>query len=89
MSAIPWRNVNRQHTARSSGPDLPRPITERKLKAGGEVREYACTLLVRQAGVAVVEFRMPKGGVAFDAPLAIPPGSVSFGLFWLRRPYNL
>lgn len=32
---------------------------------------------------------MEKGGEIFGTPIAIPPGSVSHGYFWKRRPYNL
>lgn len=78
-----------QHTARSPAPAIPRPVLERKLKPGGDVREYSCTLIAQEPGLAVVEFRMPEGGQAFHAPIHIPPGSVSHGFFWLRRPYNL
>lgn len=32
---------------------------------------------------------MPDGGQVFGAPIPVPPGSVSYGWFWARRPYNL
>ena len=67
----------------------PPVVVERKLKPDGSVREYACELVTRAAGLMVVRFRMPEGGAAFGAPIEVPPGSVSHGWFWARRPYNL
>lgn len=32
---------------------------------------------------------MLQGGVIFGTPIEVPPGSVSEGWFWTRRPYNL
>lgn len=69
--------------------DLPTVIVERKIKPDGTVREYACELVTRAPGVMVVRFRMPDGGAAFGSPVAIPPGTVSLGWFWTRRPHNL
>lgn len=65
------------------------PIIERKEKADGSTREYACTLVNRQSGLVVVEFMMAKGGSIYGTPIEVPPGSVSHGFFWTRRPYNL
>lgn len=64
-------------------------ITERKRKPDGSVREYACELVVRRPGLLVIRFDMPQGGNVFGSPIDIPPGSVSFGWFWARRPYSL
>ncbi|MGH2632268.1 MAG: DUF402 domain-containing protein [Tepidiformaceae bacterium] len=64
-------------------------IVERKQKPDGSWREYACTLLHHEAGVAVVEFVMAKGGEIFGTPIVIPTGSISHGYFWTRRPFNL
>lgn len=53
------------------------------------MREYACTLVFRNPTVAVVCFVMAKGGEIFGTPIEVPQGSVSYGYFWPRRPYNL
>ncbi|MBI2766948.1 MAG: DUF402 domain-containing protein [Chloroflexi bacterium] len=73
----------------SNAADLPHPILERKEKPDGSWREYPCTLVRREPGLAVVRFVMERGGAVFGTPIAIPPGSISFGYFWARRPYNL
>lgn len=64
------------------------PIIERKIKPGGEVREYPCTLLHMDTRLAVVRFVMARGGVITGTPVEVPPGSVSDGYFWKRRPFN-
>lgn len=65
------------------------PLVERKIKPDGTVREYACDVLHRGPGLVVVRFLMAKGGTIFGTPIEVPPGSVSHGYFWTRRPYNL
>ena len=77
-----------EHTPRADGPGRP-VIVERKQKPDKTWREYPCTLLHRAAGFVVVEFVMAKGGAIFGTPIEVPPGSVSHGWFWKRRPYNL
>ncbi|MEX0781714.1 MAG: DUF402 domain-containing protein [Dehalococcoidia bacterium] len=67
----------------------PTVIVERKYKPDGSAREYACELVTRRPGLIVVRFAMPAGGEIFNAPITIPPGSISYGWFWARRPYNL
>ncbi|MCX7617105.1 DUF402 domain-containing protein [Tepidiforma sp.] len=62
---------------------------ERKVKPDGTVREYPTELLHLGRGFALVRFRMQLGGGPPDIPVAVPPGSVSLGYFWARRPYNL
>jgi hypothetical protein len=79
----------RQHTLRPERPARGQPVIERKIKPDGTVRDYACTLLSLDRGLAVVEFVMSRGGAIFDTPIQVPPGSVSHGYFWARRPYNL
>lgn len=65
------------------------PIIERKIKPDGSVREYDCELVHLEPTLAVVRFYLPEGGGPFGAPITIPPGTVSDGYFWTRRPYNL
>lgn len=67
----------------------PIAIVERKRKPDGSVREYACQLVARRPGLVVIRFDMPDGGNIFGAPIDVPPGSVSFGWFWARKPYSL
>jgi predicted RNA-binding protein associated with RNAse of E/G family len=81
--------VAREDSASAGAPARGQPIFERKIKADGTTREYACTLLHRQRGLVVVEFVMAKGGAIYGTPIEVPPGSVSYGFFWARRPYNL
>lgn len=69
-------------------PPTGAPIIERKVKPGGQVREYHCTLLHMDPGLAIVRFIMARGGVIPGIPVEVPPGSVSDGYFWKRRSYN-
>ena len=78
-----------EHTPASDQVAIGHPIIERKQKSDGTIREYGCTLLHLDAGLAVVEFVMRKGGAIQGTPIEVPPGSVSHGYFWKRRPYNL
>ncbi len=77
--------TKQKHTPPAAAP----PVIERKLKPGGEVREYSCTLLHLDPGMAVVRFIMSRGGAIPGIPVHVPPGSVSDGYFWKRRPYNV
>jgi len=78
-----------EHTPVSKAPATRTPIMERKQKPDGTWREYGCTLLYHEPGLAVVEFVMARGGAIFGSPIVIPPGSISHGYFWTRRPFNL
>jgi len=62
---------------------------ERKQKADGTLKEYRCTLAYRSGGLAILRFPMQRGGAIFGTPVVVPPGSISFGLFWTARPYNM
>jgi hypothetical protein len=66
--------------------DLP-AVIERKVKADGTIEEYACQLLIQTRLLAAVLYALPHGGEPFRTPLPIPPGSISLGVFWRRRPY--
>ncbi|MBI5947820.1 MAG: DUF402 domain-containing protein [Chloroflexi bacterium] len=81
--------MDSQHTPGRNPPANARQVVERKLKPDGTVREYPCTLLHLEPGLAVVAFVMARGGTIPGLPVVIPPGSVSYGYFWKRRPYNL
>ena len=65
------------------------PFRERKRKLDGTVHEYDLTLIHRDGRVAIARFEMPKGGGPPRLPVVIPPGSVSYGYFWGRRPYSM
>ena len=77
----------RKHTLDSAKLASRTPILERKVKPDGTVREYGCSLLYLDATLAVVEFAMTLGLPGL--PVEVPPGSISHGYFWARRPYNL
>ena len=81
--------MNDEHTPSEDTVAMRAPIVERKQKPDGSVREYGCTLVRMEAGLAVIEFVMEKGGSIFGTPIEVPPGSISHGYFWKRRPYNL
>jgi predicted RNA-binding protein associated with RNAse of E/G family len=78
-----------EHTPPPESPAGRRTIIERKQKADGTIREYACVLLHMDGSVAIVEFLMAKGGAIYGTPIDVPPGSISHGYFWKRRDYNL
>ncbi len=81
--------MDSQHTPGRNPAATGHPVVERKLKPDGTVREYPCTLLHLEPGLAVVAFVMARGGTITGLPVVIPPGSISYGYFWKRRPYNL
>ncbi|MEP7216391.1 MAG: DUF402 domain-containing protein [Anaerolineaceae bacterium] len=78
-----------EHTPARPEAAIGSPYLERKEKPDGSWREYRCTLLHREPGLVVVRFLMEKGGTIYGTPVEVPPGSVSHGYFWKRRPYNL
>ncbi len=78
-----------EHTPARLGGGIGGPYLERKQKVDGSWREYHCTLLHREAGLVIIRFLMEKGGAIHGTPIEVPPGSVSHGYFWKRRPYNL
>ena len=65
------------------------PFRERKYKADGSVHDYETALVYRDGRVVIVRFRMPGGGGPPRLPVSVTPGSISYGYFWARRPYNL
>ena len=65
------------------------PFRERKKKADGSVHDYETELVYRDGRVVIVRFRMTAGGGPPRLPISVPAGSVSYGYFWARRPYNL
>ncbi|MFN0095497.1 MAG: hypothetical protein ACKVVT_12080 [Dehalococcoidia bacterium] len=53
------------------------------------MREYHCTWLHRETGLAVARFELPEGAGGFATPVVLPPGSVSDGYFWTQRDYSV
>jgi hypothetical protein len=65
------------------------PFRERKRKLDGSVQEFDTELMHQDGRVTIVKFVMARGSGPPRLPVPIPPGSVSYGYFWPRRPYNL
>lgn len=71
-------------------PDSRLPaFLERKRKTDGTVLDYETELVHRDQTVVIVKFMMTRGGGPPRLPVAVPAGSVSYGYFWPRRPYNV
>jgi hypothetical protein len=67
---------------------LPR-YREVKVKPGGEQLTYETDLVHRDRTLVIVRFLMRVGGGPPRLPVEVPAGSVSYGYFWARRPYNV
>ena len=63
--------------------------TEYKLKATGILKSYQCKLVYQHKNLRVLSFTMPTGSTSFKTPISIPEGTISYGYFWLQRPYNI
>jgi hypothetical protein len=68
---------------------MPRPATviEVKRHPDGTSHRFPCELLLLRRHVCVVGFRHWRGRSA--GGFRIPRGSVTYGVFWTRRPYNI
>lgn len=53
----------------------------------GRSQDFACELVLRQAGLAVLRFILPHANRI--GPLDLPAGGLTYGFFWEGRPYNL
>ena len=60
---------------------------EHKSRPDGRTQDFACELVLRQAGLAVLRFILPHANRI--GPLALPAGGLTYGFFWEGRPYNL
>ena len=90
MKHLKTTRVGGKHTTAQAGADSGVfPFRERKRKADGSVHDYETELVHRDGRIVIVRFRMAMGGGPPRLPVAVPPGSVSVGYFWARRPYNL
>ena len=65
-----------------------RQVIERKIKHDGSVREFSCEGLRVTPNLAVVRYVIHNPG-SFATPVTLPPGSISDGWFWKRKPYSL
>ena len=65
------------------------PFRERKKKVDGRIEDYETELVYRDGRVAIVRFEVTKGGGPPRLAVEVPPGSVSIGYFWARRPYSM
>jgi hypothetical protein len=82
--------VNGKDTAGEATPDSGIfPFRERKKKVDGTIEDYETELVYRDGRVAIVRFEVKKGGGPPRLAVTVPPGSVSYGYFWARRPYSL
>lgn len=64
-----------------------RVVEERKRKLDGRVLRYRCEALRLTPGQAVLLYRTPAAVVL--AGVLVPAGSLSFGVYWTDRPYNV
>ncbi|OLC29642.1 MAG: hypothetical protein AUH31_06325 [Armatimonadetes bacterium 13_1_40CM_64_14] len=62
-------------------------ITEVKRTASGERQEFVCRLLDRSATHVAVSYKSTEARRVGD--LRLPKGTVTYGYFWLDRPYNV
>lgn len=62
---------------------------EVKVKPGGAEFAYETGLVHRDRTLVIVRFLMRQGGGPPRLPVEVPAGSVSYGYFWARRPYNV
>ncbi len=76
-------------TSPEGPPATGRSYREVKVKPDGTELAYETSLVHRDQGLVIVCFLMRKGGGPPRLPVVVPPGSVSYGYFWARRPYNV
>jgi predicted RNA-binding protein associated with RNAse of E/G family len=53
------------------------------------VHDYETVLVHRDQTVVIVKFVMTRGGGPPRLPVTVAAGSISYGYFWPRRPYNV
>jgi hypothetical protein len=63
------------------------PVLEVKRTLAGREKTFACRLLAGGEGHAVVLWVAPEAMHVHGVDL--PPGTLSFGHFWVDRPYNV
>lgn len=62
-------------------------IKEVKVTATGERQEFVCRLLDRSAAHVVILYKTKEARRVGD--LRLPKGTLTYGYFWLGRPYNV
>jgi uncharacterized protein len=62
-------------------------ITEVKFTASGDRQEFVCQLLDRSSTHVAVFYKSTQARRVGD--LQLPKGTVTYGYFWLGRPYNV
>jgi len=62
-------------------------ITEAKLTASGDRQEFVCRLLDRSVTHIAVLYKSTQARRVGD--LRLPKGTVTYGYFWLERPYTV
>jgi predicted RNA-binding protein associated with RNAse of E/G family len=66
-----------------------RRIVEVKRTLDGKVIEYPAELLVSEDERAVLLYRLDEHEVIGGGRITLPAGTLSFGYFWVDRPYNV
>jgi uncharacterized protein len=66
-----------------------RRIVEVKRTFDGEVIEYPAEPLLIEEKRAVLLYRLDEVEVVAGGRMTLPAGTLSFGYFWLDRPYNV
>jgi uncharacterized protein len=66
-----------------------RRIVEVKRTLDGSVIEYPAELLLTEEERAVLLYRLDEAEVVAGGRITLPAGTLSFGYFWLKRPYNV
>ena len=68
----------------------PATILEIKRRLDGSRAEFVCqACLVRPGSHAAVLYRLDRDWHFPKVGLTIPAGSISFGYFWVKKPFNL
>lgn len=62
-------------------------VKEVKVTAAGERQEFVCRLLDRSASHVVVLYKAKESRRVGD--LRLPKGTLTYGYFWVGRPYNV
>lgn len=78
-----------QDTPPGNSPASAPRYLEVKVKPDGTALEYETDLVHRDRTLVIVRFMMVRGGGPPRLPVVVPAGSVSYGYFWVRRPYNV
>jgi predicted RNA-binding protein associated with RNAse of E/G family len=64
-----------------------RSFLEIKHRLDGSIERFECLPIQVSDGEAVVMYELPRNGRVDN--LILPAGTLSFGYFWMDRPYNV